>query len=578
MVRVIDTDVLVIGSGVAGCSTAVEANKRGANVVIIDKTLLGKGGSSRVGRRFIVWQQPEVIDFRSGGAITGLAMSLRYFYDIDLGRKLANVGTSVGPESAWAQVLWLENMGAYFRRYPDGTLWPEPGIGCHSPKADAAGKVILDTLGSEIRHRDITVLEEHMATRLLTNNGEVVGAMALDIANGQLVAIRAKSTVLATGTTATFSGSSPPDTLTGDGYALAVRAGAELLDQCEIIWYDYGPSTLPDKEWPKNWRFSIGAWTLKPAGPGPTFIDEKGEAVGVKYKRFFPSIDRPRFPGDWTGSTARLAQVNAIERAEGRKNVRVDYTRIPNVKDWMRRYWWRYDYLEKIGIDPQKTPIPIGTTPHTTAGGIRITSTTQVFGVPGLYAVGGASAIGTGMTLCVASGWWAAEDTAERAKSMEMPTLDMDQVQEEEKKINNFLTKKVADGIFPAVIKKRLKDLMWEKCGFFKNEKDMTELLNEINRIKEEDVPKMCPQSDTRSFNLGLVEYLEVENLLLCDEIFVESALRKKESRGTFVRTDYPNPGPRRHIIVKMVNGKLNYTYFSPPPEFLKALAAAAGR
>jgi succinate dehydrogenase / fumarate reductase flavoprotein subunit len=577
LVRVIDTDVLVIGSGIAGSTTAIEVNRRGANVVIIDKTLLTKGGSSRVGRRFGAWIPPEEVPFRlpiASGAWT--AMSLRYFYDLELADNLTKISTTTGPDSNWGMILWIESLGGYFRRHPDGTMWPEPFIGSHAPKADVVGKMILDTLGPEIRRRNITVLEEHMATRLLTRDGEVIGATALDVINGELVAIRAKATVLATGTTSTYSNSSVPDTLSGDGYAIALKAGAELIDQCEIVWYDYGPVNLPDKEWPKNWRFSIGAWTLRPIGIGPTFVDSKGEVIATKHRHLFPSIDRPSGVADWTGATARIAQANAIEMAEGHGNIRVDYTRIPNVNSWMKRLWWRYDYLEKIGIDPQKDTIPIGTIPHTTTGGIRITSTAQVYGVPGLYAVGGVSALGTGMPLCVASGWWAGEAGAERARSMEAPALDWSQVQEEEDKINGILAKtreKMPDGVLPSAVKKKLKDVMWEKCGFFKNEKDLTELLNELRRIREEEAPKMCLESDSRAFNTGLVEYLEVENLLLCDEVFVESAIRKKETRGTFVRTDYPKPGPRRHTIAKMVDGKLDYRYFSAPPEVLKGIA-----
>jgi succinate dehydrogenase/fumarate reductase flavoprotein subunit len=569
MVKGLDTDILVIGSGVAGCNTAIEANKRGLNVVVLDKALFVKGGSSRIGRRFIVpsdvyeelynipKQQIDLFDFM---------IRTRYFYDRELGEKIKEA-----MESSLGYGLELEDLGVQFRRTADGVLWPEPNVGIHSPKADAVGKLILDTLGPEIRRRNITVLEEHMATRLLTNaKGEVVGATALDIATGELVVVRAKSTVLATGTTNTMSVSTPPDTLSGDGYALALRVGAETLDQCQIVWYDYGPGPMIE---PKNWRFSIGAWTLKPIGQAGTFRTSDGETVDKRYRHLFPQIDRG---GEWILSTARVGQTSATEMREGRPPVTVDYTHIPEVNDWMKRVYWRYDYFEKIGIDPSKDKIHVCISPHTTTGGLRITSETQIYGVPGLYAIGGVSALGTGMTICVASGKWAAEATADRAKEMAMPELDWSQVEEEEAKIHAIRTKKVKDGIRPATLKWQLKELMWEKCGFFKNEKEMTEGMNELLRIEQEELPKMSLDTDTTAFNLGLVEYLEVENLLLCNKIYIESSIKTTETRGTFIRTDYPKPGTRRHVVAKLEDGKPTYTYIQCPPEVMAVILARA--
>jgi succinate dehydrogenase/fumarate reductase flavoprotein subunit len=478
-------------------------------------------------------------------------------------------------------MLWLEDLGVQFRRYPDGTLWPEPGVGLHSPKADAVGKLILDTLGPEIRRRNITVLEEHMATRLLTNaKGEVVGATALDIATGELVAVRAKSTVLATGTTGTYSVSTVPDTLSGDGYALALRVGAELLDMCEIVWYDYGPGTLPDKEWPKGWRFSIGAFTLRPFSPtlkhegAGEFLTEDGSDVFNKYDEWFAPY-KAILP-DLHQQTGLLAQCSATEMAEGRNPIVVSYRHIPDVRGKMKESWFKYDYLEKIGKDPQKDTIFLGATPHTTMGGIRITAEAQAYGVPGLYAVGGVSALGTGMNLCYASGRWAAEATADRAREMAMPELDWSQVEEEEVKLQAIRTKKVKDGIRPATLKWRLKEIMWEKCGFFKHEKEMTEGLNELLRIEREELPKMSLDTDTTAFNGGLVEYLEVENLLLLDKIYIESSIRTTETRGTFIRTDYPKPGTRRHVVARLENGKPTYTYIQCPPEVMAVIIARA--
>jgi succinate dehydrogenase / fumarate reductase flavoprotein subunit len=345
----------------------------------------------------------------------------------------------------------------------------------------------------------------------------------------------------------------------------------------------------PYKE-PKNWRFSVGAWSLDPVGPGGELLNAKGESLYDKYQHMFEPymrkgkgrIDQLRTgTGKWV-----IIKTIAMEVKEGRGSEHggcfVSYKHVPDVKKWMKDQWWKYAALEKIGVDPEKDPVEVGyDVVHTLRGGIMTNERCEVLGVPGLYAAGGCACVGTGMTACVASAQWAAESSMERVKSVETPTLDWSQVEEDEEKINRLLGKtmdKIPDGVFSAVLKNRIKKLMLEKAGYWKNGKDMTELLNELKRIREEDLPKMVLKTDSKNYNKGLVEALEVESLLDCCQMYVEKCLMRKESREFLQRTDYPEADPywgpydestgntlgNRFVIAKLINDKIEYRTITP--------------
>jgi succinate dehydrogenase/fumarate reductase flavoprotein subunit len=255
----------------------------------------------------------------------------------------------------------------------------------------------------------------------------------------------------------------------------------------------------------------------------------------------------------------------AREIAEGRGtesgSVLADYTHIPNVKEMMRdggfshAPWWRYPYLEKMGLDPSKDPLEFAPTPHTINTAAIDFNARAETRVPGLYSISG------GLTSQIATGKIAAENTTKRANSVEMPTLDWSQVEAMEKKINSILAKtrdKVTDGVLPATVKKMIRDVCSDHCYFWKNEENMAEGIKQLNRIREEVFPKIALESNTRIFNKGLQEYLEAENLLLAAEAFIESCRRWKECRQRHQHTDHTYEDPYQYVkntYVSMVDG-----------------------
>jgi len=559
----VSADVVVVGSGLAGLSAALEAHKRGLKVAIMEKRVLGRGGASRMGRRFMVWSFEELPKPPPGSP--WWQTYLPPAEDPQLDRKLSTVihGDS---QMAWRIALEMERMGMLFRRTDDGKLWPEPCVGLHSMKTDRVGVVLTNLMSDEVRRRDIIVLEETMAIRILKHGGKAVGVVGWDKVKGEVVTVIAKAVVLATGSAAFCLDSVPPLTLTGDGYALALRAGAELTDMCELPYYNYWNKNIE----PKNWSINIAYWTNRPFNPeGPLYLNSLGQNIFEKdeYKTLIQKsvalgMDGKRVPLPHYVILHIIASELKLGRGSENHGIYISYKHMKYAPKLMKRWWATYDYLKKVGLDPSRDLLEIGLQPHISQGGIVVDGNFET-SVPGLFAIGGcATYFGISMAACIASGKWVMEKVEERVKSGETTDFESvrDQVKEEENRIETLLQQAGSGGVHPAAIKHMLRDIMTRRCHFWKNEKDLLEAANEIRRIKEDALPKMRLRTRSRTYNQDLVEAFECQNLLDICEIFVEMSLRKRESRGTWQREDYPEQMKRyTQVFVKQVDGKKIY-------------------
>ncbi len=571
MIRTIRTDVLVIGSGIAGCYAAIESNKRGMDVTVIEKSIFSKSGSSVMGSRFSVHSfDPTPFSNWGGGPYVQPGL-----IDDDELRKKHAEETEGNSQTAWSFVADLENMGMQFRRFPDGRLWPETGAGIHSVKTDQTGKMMMQVLGAEVRKRGVKIIEMTMATKIITKEGRAVGVVAFDIKDGNILAIISKVVILATGTTSWYPNSTVPETLSGDGFAISFRAGAELADLCEIIFYNYKNTEVP----PSTWRFPVAAWNIRPLDfSEPEIINSDGENIWEKkeYKHLFDTAREQGMDGKNLDIPLWLkTYVNASEIAAGRGTekggVFVTYRNVKDADKWMKESWVRYDFLKRMGLDPGKDLIEVGVVPHIDRGGIVTNVKLESKTLPGLYAIGGALSGVGGMIGCVATGKWAAEAVEEIINDIPIAEPDKAQIIEEEQRILELLeTSKKVDGIPPARIKRSIKEVMKENCSYWKDEKTLQEGLKKLHRIRTEIIPKLKVESDTKRYNQSLLEALEVSNLLDLCEIHIEMSLLKKESRGFFRRVDYPEESKfYTGVRVRMLDGEKRYrTIKFPIPGF----------
>ena len=569
--EIIDVDVLVVGGGAAGCRAAIEAANRGAKTVLVTKGRVGRSGCSP--QALMVsgvgpWSDPKdsVELFMEDCVRAG-----EYMADQELARVLFS---EVGE-----RYMELEKWGAYWAKREDGTLDLVRKAG-HSVArtfhmaAPFTGRIVMNILKSELLRLGVEIIEDTMVTNLLTWDGSVVGATALDYMNGVFKVFRAKSTILATGhceqiflrTTVGREG-------TGEGIAMAFRAGAELIDMENHLLQGIGPGSLCLHPRMYMINFAGRKWSgILPVGGGtftPRYLNAKGEEF---LKRFVP-------PAPVAPKTLRLL-AHAREVEEGRATpeggVYLDVRDAPNLEEILEDAKMKIVF-ERANIDLTKDLLEIGIAAHANTGGIRVNVRSETT-VPGLYAAGGCAAPyygwqrlqGYGIGQGLVFGKRAGEYATIRASRMEKPKIDWNQVEEERRRIYGFLEHAGEDGISPLTIKNRIRRNNWKYLVPSKNEEGLKKALREVERIKREDIPRMVLRSSSKHFNYEWVEALEVPDMLLISEIMIKAALMRKETRGPFVRTDYPEKNDKewlKHIVVRQEDG--NMKFYTEPVKLL---------
>ncbi|MCL5318781.1 MAG: FAD-binding protein [Thaumarchaeota archaeon] len=560
--RLLQTDILVVGSGLAGCIAAMHAHDLGVEVLVLEKGLFAKSGSSVMASRFSLYTfDPKPLSDWGGGPYVQPGL----IDDEDLRRNL-KVETASNAQASWRFLAEFENMGALFRRSSDGNIWPQTAGGCHSSKLDMTGKMVMQVLGAQVKKRGVKILESTVATRLLTRNGEVVGATALDIERGELLAIAAKSVILATGSTAWYPTSTLPDNLSGDGSAMAFRAGAEIADLCEIIFYNYKNPAVP----PRRWVFPIEDWDMKPLDwRTPKTLNARGDDIWQmpEYRRWFTAAAAHGLDGKKQGIPLWLkVYVNACEIAAGRGTehggVCVSYRHMADLAGKMKESWWRYSFFEKIGVNPTLDLMEVGVVPHLERGGVVTDAKTEATGLPGLFVIGSAISGVGGLMGCVSTAKWSAKYGVERCQRLEKtPVPDESDIAADENRISRLLeTAGKGEGFFPSSVKRMVKQVLQDTCFFWKDEKTMRQGLERLADIRSYVLPNLRLESGSRRFNQGLVDALDAENLLDLSELYVEMALRKKESRGVFRRLDYPEESNVfTGVRVRLVDGEKRF-------------------
>ena len=545
MYRMLETEVLVVGGGGAGCRAAIEAHDKGAEVLMMLKGELGNSGctlwvgiSSAVGS----WGGDES-DTTDTSMIDLLAYG-GYLGNQDLAKILSD-------ESA-DRVHEMNEWGIDFRRNEDGSIYVEKDpehtyarsfyfrtkFHDRHDYGSEPGHAIMDVLTRQVSKRNIPVKNNTVLVDLLINKGRVVGVLGLDCENDQLVVVKAKSIVLATGS---YSHIFDPTTVspfeTGDGHGAAYRAGAELIDMetCQYVATD------------------------RPFKPESVFLNTQGEDIMPKYGIDLSSREKA------TKEYMCYAIWKEIMEGKGTDKEKV--------------------YIDVDGNRDSSTPLDklMQTAPqaHTTIGGVKINTKCET-SLSGLYAGG---AIGGGVygharpqgytsMITLVFGRIAGLNAAIGATNAGAPEIDELQLQTI---LNNTIgLKRRLKNINPRDIKKRIKTIMRTHCWVIREEKNMIEGLSKINDltnyIKNKDVDN-SENLDADGYEWA--RYLELNNLLLTSQLMLEGSLIRKESRGAFNRAEYSetdNVNWLKNLIYKQINGEsiidavsVDLKYCAPP-------------
>lgn len=530
MVRVEETDILVIGSGAAGLWSAIKAFDLGVNVTIITKGMLSRSGCSRLSGFHWGPYEPQAVKLAD---IDHLGTHIRLFNSKILRSILEYSPTAVRE---------LERLGIYWRRRSDG------GIAEHKPglpypfswKAGETGQRLMDILYSEVLRRGIKFKEDTMATSLLTNNGQCIGATALNYAKGEFFAIKAKATILATGHPGVYRYSTQSRENTGDGIAIAYRCGAEIVNMEFQHWHH------SDTQYPESARrlvHSVPTWAscffgknflekFKEIPEGTeicTIIDKEGRDVMKEMKKLAVTVDTFHSPD---------IQRSIAEIYGKRGGLFMRYNPVFIKTGVLSDSYYNYKPLTNF-YDLERELVPLGTQAHTHAGGVRINEKCETT-VPGLYAVGGVAGIYPTVLTCLWGGSTAAKYAADLAKNSTSPEIDWGQVNTEKERVYSFLRLKHSEGFTPLQVQRKIKDLMWDKMWIIKTVSGMEEALAGLLKIKEEIVPKMGLESTVKTGNFSWAHALEVINMLIVCELMVRASLTRKESRGSHRVKEYP--------------------------------------
>jgi succinate dehydrogenase/fumarate reductase flavoprotein subunit len=551
-----ETDVLVIGAGAAGLKAAIEAENEGVNVIIANKGVMGRDGAA-------VWMAgwgfqaalypPDSVELHIKDTIVGG----KYLND----QELVNAFLRLGPKQVEDFVKWglpvVKKEGKILQARLPGHTYPRT---LRPPKTTSLyGHAYRWILPHQVSLRPrIKVLEDFFALDLLKADNAVVGVVGWDMREGGFKLIKAKSTILATGgPMGCYKFTSANLNLTGDGHAMAYRAGAKMGNTEFLQFVPYVCI------WPPVTYRDISPFALLATLPGGHFYNRLGERFMERY-----SPVEKEFSTRETVARAILAEVRA-GRGSPAGGAYFTFRHLP--KNVVERFLEdnKGDLflvkLKEFGIDMTEDAIEIAPGAHYSQGGCEINTKCET-SLPGLYAIGevgggekdGADRLaGNAITFCFAMGEVSGKEAASRAKGMEMPKIDEAQVKEICAEAAAPVERK--SGVAPKEVKAKIRELMSAHMIFARKEDEMEFTLKEFDKIKEEMLPQLYTRAKIKRFNKEIVEALEAKNMLIASEMMTRAALMRKETRGLHEREDYPNEDPEwlKHIIVENVKGQM---------------------
>ncbi len=518
-------EVVVIGGGLAGLRAALAAAETGANVAIVTKvqplrshSVAAQGGINAALR------EDDSIENHAFDTVKGSD----YLADQDA----VMVLTTEAPD----RVREMEHWGTVFSRAEDGRIAQRPFGGAGYPRTayaqDRTGHYLLHTLYETALRDGIQVYDEFFVTKLVVTGGRCEGLIALDVKEGQLHSIQARSVIIATGGYGrVFARSTNAVINTGDGGALAYRAGVPLEDM-EFI--QFHPTTL----YGTNILITEGV-----RGEGGYLKNSKGERFMERYAAKAMELA----PRDIVARSIQT-EIDEGRGIDGKPYVHLDITHLGADRIKERLPGIREICLHFAGLDPIDTPIPVQPGQHYSMGGVACDSD-GVTEVTGLFAAGevacvsvhGANRLGGNSLLETLvfgrRAGMAAAAQAETAPEPGEPQMES-ALREEVARMNEILTRD--SDIRPGVLKEEMREVMFQHFGVYRDGPTMEAGLDKFRRLKAK-MAEAGVDYHGNVYNQALTGYLEVEYMFELAEVVALGAIAREESRGSHFRTDFPD-------------------------------------
>jgi len=564
-------DVLVIGAGGAGLRAAIEAASAGVKVGVVCKSLLGKAHTVMA----------------EGGVAAALANvddrdSWRvHFADTMRGGQYLNNWrmAELHAKEAPDRVRELEAWGALFDRTKDGRIL-QRNFGGHryarlAHVGDRTGLEMIRTLQDHGIHQGMEVHMECTVLSLLLDSGRIAGAFGYDREKGHFILWTAKAVVVATGGIGrAFKITSNSWEYTGDGHALAYRAGAELLDMEFVQFHPTG------MVWPISVRGLLVTEGVR--GEGGVLRNSEGrrfmfddipdlykdqtadnEDEGWRYCTGDKSARRP--PELLTRDHVARCINREVKAGRGSPHggVYLDIAWIKErIKDGAAHIKRKlpsmyHQFKELAEIDITEVPMEVGPTTHYMMGGIRVDGDTQSSTIPGLYAAGEAAAGlhganrlgGNSLSDLIVFGKRAGQYAAEFARQNGAAAVDQAQIDAASAAaLKPFELGPASEN--PYQIQYELQEFMQNLVGIVRTESEMQEALSLIEKLRGK--ARLAGIGNHRQYNNGWHTVMDLPNMLDVSEAITRAALLRQESRGAQFRDDYPAKDPEwgKHNIV----------------------------
>ena len=558
-----DYDVLVVGAGGAGLRAAIEAASAGASVGLVCKSLLGKAHT--VMAEGGIAAALANVDDRDSWKVH-FADTMRGGQYVNNWR-MAELHAREAPE----RVRELEAWGAVFDRTADGRILQRNFGGHRYPRlahvGDRTGLELIRTLQDHLVYRGVIVHMECTLVDLLKSGDRAAGALAYDRERGRFMIFGAKALVLATGgigrayriTSNSWEG-------TGDGHALAYRAGADLIDMEFVQFHPTGMIWPPSVQGIlvtegvrgeggvlRNARGERFMFSDIPANYRAQTADNEEE--GWRYTQGDRNARRP--PELLTRDHVARCIVREIKEGRGSPHggVFLDISwiksRLPNAEEHIRRKLpsMYHQFKQLADIDITREPMEIGPTTHYIMGGVHVDADTQMSSVPGLFAAGecasginGANRLGgNSLSDIVVFGKRAGEYAASFARTNGAVAVADDQVAAVERfALAPF--ERGAGGENPFAVQQDLQGMMQDLVGIVRTEAEMQEALARLSDLQAR--ADRVGVSGHREYHTGWHAALDLRNLLTVSEAIARSALERQESRGGHFRDDHPSMDP----------------------------------
>ena len=547
--ELLTADILIIGAGGAGLLAALHAHEadRRLKIVIAVKGLLGQSGCTRMVQ---------------GGynAVLNPADSLqRHFQDTMKGGAFLN-----NQELAWIlvedapkRIIELENkVGCLFDRREDGTIHQKPFAGQSFDrtvhKGDLTGIEIMSNLRDYILEHDIQVLEECRGLDFLHSGSRISGAVLLDIRSGRLIAARAAATLVCTGGGATmYRISSPSLEKSGDGMAMACRAGAEFLDMEMMQFHPTG--LLVGRSMATGGLLEEGL-----RGAGARLFNGRGE-------RFMERYDQEKKERATRDVVSRSSYLEiAAGRGTAAGGVLLDASHLGE-KFLLENFPGMVERCRDYGFDLLHEAVEVSPSAHYQMGGIRIDEHCRT-SLDGLFSAGedaggvhGANRLGgNGVADSVVFGARAGDVMVDYTGTTVPAEISMAEAESIGERWCRFLRQDAGENVF--YLRQELEDLTWEKVGVVRDEEKLSQAVCSLVSLQER-VARV--KAGGREFNAEWNEAINVTNLALVAEMIARSAQIREESRGAHFRSDFPSAEPRwlKNICVMRGNGGLEFSF-----------------